>query len=205
MRGMLKVFAWCLLCFPLLAAAAPPKLVGNASFEIEVPDGYRDITEELRATGFPRPQIAFEAESIKLGFRPTVLVQLVPAYGGTLGDAWLCEQGADGIAAETGHVRTATIVEGPAGPTCQMHIVYPQAAALITELNGASESWLMICNYADGDRTAEGVCRDVLASFRPKSSFGRPDPEMLERERILDRVFVPFALLVYRLRRMFGL
>jgi len=48
-------------------------------------------------------------------------------------------------------------------------------------------SWLSRCRRTEGPlRTRRSMCRTALASFRPKSSFGLPYPEMLARQRRLD-------------------
>jgi len=71
----------------------------------------------VRAAGFPRPQIAFEAESIKLGFRPTVLAQSVPAYGGPLADAQKHVPNGAGLVQAEEQLRSA--LSGDAGTSTQ--------------------------------------------------------------------------------------
>lgn len=200
---MSRAFAGCLLVMSSLAAA-DPALVSNDRFAVMLPDGYHDITDALRTEGFPRPQLSLEANLITMGYRPTIMFQRAPVYGGSLGDTSLCAMAADGIASEDGGtLRAAVIVQGPVGPSCQMSIVYPQAAALITELNGASETWLMTCNHADGDHAAERTCRAVLASFHPAPAFGRPDPATQAVARVFARVLDPLAYQIRHLLRAF--
>jgi hypothetical protein len=69
---------------------------------------------------------------------------------------------------EKGTLKRASIIDGPVGKTCQIHLVAQKGVALITELNrpDGSETWLMTCNHADGDTVSEKICRATLAGFR---------------------------------------
>jgi hypothetical protein len=133
-----------------------------------LPDGYRDITGEIRAGGFPRKQVTIEALEETKGYLPTIVFQLAPIWGGTMGDLELCKSSANSIAGPEGKVRSASMIAGPSGKVCQMYIAAPQGVALITEVISYSETWLMTCNHADGDTAAERVCRSTLAAFKFK-------------------------------------
>jgi hypothetical protein len=72
----------------------------------------------------------------------------------------------------------------------------------MTEINGASETWLMTCNHAEGDLVADGVCRATLASLKLANDFGRPDPVLVQRlrwvHRYLDPVMIPLMRVFLR-------
>lgn len=72
----------------------------------------------------------------------------------------------------SGKPQSASIISGPLGKTCQIHIVAPAGVALITELNIMQEGglpkelWLMTCNHADGDNGAQRLCKETLAGLK---------------------------------------
>jgi hypothetical protein len=144
---------------------AAPKLFVGESFTFPIPEEYARASMEGAAPD--RHMVVFSASEAVRGYQPTITFQRAPIYGGTAGDAMVCTQTgasiADGVG---GKVTSAALIDGPSGKVCQMRIVAPEGVALITELSGSAETWLMTCNHADGDDGSERVCRMVLAGFR---------------------------------------
>jgi hypothetical protein len=146
-------------------ATADPSLVTTPRFTVPLPDGYADVSRQFHKPNF----VALEAKQPRLGYRPTIVFQQVPIAGGSMGDAATCTSTGKSMATGLkGQLKRAAIIPGPLGRTCQMHIVAPEGVALITELNFLlpPETWLMTCNHADGDTTAERVCKEALAGFK---------------------------------------
>jgi hypothetical protein len=123
----------------------------------------------MRARGFPRKQVTIEAVEETKDYRPTIVIQLAPVWGGYMGDAERCKWSAPHFAGDKGKVKSATIVAGPAGTkSCQIHVVTPDRVAIISELTSYTETWVMTCNHADGDAAAERVCRATFGAFKFK-------------------------------------
>jgi hypothetical protein len=182
-------FATCIVALLSPSARADPPTVGGDRFRFALPGGYAEITEQVRSQGFERPQLSIAARTSTRGFQPAIMFQRVPAYGGSLADPELCARAAARIAGEHTKVKSARIIRGPTGSTCQIQLVRDdRVAAVITELNGRSESWLMICNHADGDAVADKICRETWATVTPAPDFGVPDAAALPLQRLLDRV-----------------
>lgn len=175
MRMLVRALAgaWLVLVAPS-AVAQPPGIIDGESFTIPLPDGYRDITEQVRKAGFPRRQVSLQATEPNEDSQPTIVFQLAPIWGGTMGNLGVCKLSAKSFATDQGKVKSAAIIALPTGKVCQMHIVGTQGIALITELTSTTETWLMTCNHADGDVAAKKVCRATLAAFKFKPA--RPMP-----------------------------
>jgi len=151
------------------AAAEPaPRIIQNESFTFSLPAGYRDITNDPRSKAYQRKHVSVEAIAETMGYQPTITVLLAPIWGGSFGNAKACHDSAVNLAAPDGKVKSTAIIPGPRGTVCQMHTVFPGVVALTTELTSFTETWLMVCNHADGDLQAEKVCRATLASFKFK-------------------------------------
>jgi len=160
--------AWLVLAAS--SAAAAPPIVENESFTIPLPEGYRDITDQIRKAGFPRRQVSLQAIAPGKDDQPTIVFQLAPIWGGTMGNLGMCEISAKSFATAQGKVKSAEIISLPSGKVCQMHLLRPEGIALMTELTSTTETWLMTCNHADGDATAEKACRATLAGFKFKAA-----------------------------------
>jgi hypothetical protein len=181
---MARVFLVLGLVVSVAATAAPTasaRVVDAGSFAIQLPQGYADITQEIASAGFPRKQITLQAKAVVKGYQPTIVFQLAPIWGGTLGDLALCRKMAASFAGPTGRIKSVRLIDGPApsGRVCQLHIVLPTGVALMTELVSSTETWLMTCNHADGDADGERVCRETFAAFK----FKNPPCAARPRER----------------------
>lgn len=146
---------------------------------LPLPDGYTDVSAAF-ASELPRGAVVLRADRSSLGYVPTITVRKVPIPGGTFDDPSLCEQAGKGLVGggteatgTGGRLLRAAIIDGPVGKTCQIHLRAPQGIALITELHLPGNTpatprdiWLMTCNHADGDASAEATCRSTLAGFR---------------------------------------
>jgi hypothetical protein len=157
----------------------PSPIVETEHFALPLPEGYADATSELRKDA-PQLSMVLRAKTPSNGYRPTIVVRKVPIPGGSFADPSLCTQTGRGIVnggtdapGTGGTLLSASIVEGPLGKTCQIHLSAPDGIALITELPRPGNTpltpqdmWLMICNHADGDANAEAACRSALARFR---------------------------------------
>jgi hypothetical protein len=151
----------------LLAASsawAAPRMFTGDGFTFPFPDGYADISGKLRPDG--RGFVAL-SDQAKKGHEATIVFQRPPIAGGTMGDLELCKRTGEAVAGGArGKLLGARLISGPAGKSCQMEISAPEGHALITELNGPSATWLMTCNYGEGNARAEKACRATLAGFK---------------------------------------
>lgn len=165
------------LALHAMPAGAETERVRGTWFTFPMPAGYTDLTAVMRSTGFPREQIAVGvvSESGTIAGTRLILFQRLDIWGGNLGDPVLCRKSAPSVVSG-GTVKSASIIAGPAGPTCQIHVVSPEGVAILTELVGAKETWLMTCNHAEGDEQAEKNCRATLAALELAPAFGRPNP-----------------------------
>jgi hypothetical protein len=140
---------------------------------VPIPDGYEDTTSQLREDQQARHTVAMAARAPARGYLPTVVFQRTPAMARDQ-DAASCREAGEGVARggpdrdPPWTLRRATLVTSPVGVACQMDILAPQGVALITELDLPEETWLMTCNYADGDAAAEAVCKTTLGALRTK-------------------------------------
>jgi hypothetical protein len=156
-----------------------PAVIETRDFTLPFPEGYSDKTAELQKST-PHVAIALVASTRRMGHEPTIVVQKAPIPGGTFADPAICAQTGNGILkggtmtpGTGGTLKSAEIVDGPVGKTCQIHIVTREGVALITELyqpgntpSTPQDVWLLTCNYADGDALSEARCRSTLAGFR---------------------------------------
>lgn len=161
------------------AQVTPTRVIETEHFILPLPGGYADATSELR-TESPRLSVVLRASTMSNGYQPTIVVRRVPLPGGTFADPSACTQTGKGIVTggteepgTGGTLLSASIIDGPLGKACQIHVRAPEGIALITELykpgNTAlapKDVWLMICNHAYGDIDAEKSCRFALAGFR---------------------------------------
>jgi hypothetical protein len=164
---------------PSLGNTVPPRIVKTPDFTIPLFDGYADITADFQKDA---PQLAAVVAAGKLGdgYKATIVVQKAPLPGGTFADPVTCTQTGNGLITGgtvspgiKGILRSAAIVDGPTGKTCQINILAAEGVSLITELHEPGNTlltpndvWLMTCNYADGDQNSEATCRSTLAGFR---------------------------------------
>lgn len=144
-------------------------------FSVPIPVGYDDVTAEWGIDGVD----LVLAGSPHQDYRPTITLRKVPVPGGSFADPVECARTGRGLMQGgpedtpfEGTLRSAEIVDGPLGETCQVHLVATQGVALITELHDTANTptnpkpvWLMVCNHADGDDVAETVCRCVLSGI----------------------------------------
>jgi|KBSMisStaDraftv2_1062788.scaffolds.fasta_scaffold144828_2 hypothetical protein len=163
--------------------AAAPRIIENESFSFPIPAGYHDVTSDARLKDFSHKQVSVQADAATKGLLPLITVFLTPVWGGSLGDQKLCDVSATNMARDqNGKVRSATMVPGPRGTVCQIHLVSGEGVAtLITELTSFTETWGMMCQHADGDQQAEKVCRATLAGFKFKE---RGTPAKIELPHI---------------------
>lgn len=150
-------------------ATATPKVVTTKRFSFVLPEGYEDISSKFQKPDF----VALEAQRTSPGYSPTIVLQRVPVAGGSMGDPTICTSTGKSIASDVnGKLQSASIISGPLGKTCQIHIVAPSGVSLITELNVMQErglpkeTWLMTCNHADGDKIAQRLCKETLAALK---------------------------------------
>lgn len=153
------------------------KVVKTEELSLPLPDGYRDETAQLAKAG---TVLVFVATEPSKAHRPTITITKVPIPGGSFADSATCAQTGSGFVrggidepGTGGVLKSAAIIDGPVGRTCQIRLVAPEGVAVITELHRPANTpqspkdvWLMTCNYADGDDAADAVCRSTLAGFR---------------------------------------
>jgi len=158
-------------------SVAGAETITAGAFVVPVPDGYYDATAQV-----PKGNIVLvlAARESARGYLPTMTIQKVPIPGGSFDDAATCAQTGRGLVqggtespGTGGVLKSALIIDGPLGKTCQVHLVAPVGVAIITELHRPGNTpltpqdiWLMTCNHADGDDTAEAVCRHTLSGIR---------------------------------------
>lgn len=159
------------------SAKARAALVEAKDFTLPIPAGYRDASSEYANE---RILVVLTANGPKNGYDTTITVQKVPIPGGSFDDPEECIRTGHGLVSggtdapgTGGTLKSADIIAGPVGKTCQIQLVAPQGVAIVTELHQPGntpstpkEIWLMTCNHSDGDEVAESVCRFVLAGFR---------------------------------------
>lgn len=160
-------------------APAPARVIATSDFRLPLPDGYDDATAELRASA---PQLAavLAVKKPTGGYQATIAVQKARIPGGSFADPATCARTGQGLMTGgtvapgiQGTLKSTAIIDGPVGKACQIHLVTPEGASLITELHepGNTEAtpkdvWLLTCNHEDGDQHAEAICRSTLAGFR---------------------------------------
>ena len=146
-------------------------------FIMPLPPRYYDATAQVPKG---RIALAFVATEPRRGYQPSITIQKAPLPGGSLDDPDTCARTGRGIIAggteapgTGGVLKSARIIDGPVGRTCQIHLVGPDGVAIITELHRPGNTlvtpqdiWLMTCNHADGDDIAESICRSTLSAFR---------------------------------------
>jgi hypothetical protein len=164
------------------ASAAPTFSVPTAwaeasEFTLPIPTGYRNATTEFPGAEF---DVVLARNAARDSSQSTIVVRRVPIPGGSFDDPKECEQTGRGLisggtdsAGTSGTLKSAQIIDGPVGKTCQIHLVAPQGVAILTELHRPGNSpstpkdiWLMTCNHVDGDAAAESACRFALSGFR---------------------------------------
>ena len=153
------------------------KVVKTEELSLPLPHGYRDKTAQLSKAG---TVLVFVATVSSDSYRPTITLVKVPIPGGSFADSATCAQTGSGLVrggtdgpGTGGVLKSAAIIDGPVGRTCQIHLVAPEGIAVITELHRPANTpqspkdvWLMTCNYANGNDAAEAACRSTLAGFR---------------------------------------
>ena len=149
----------------------------TSDFRLPIPAGYRNATAEFPDAAF---SVVIAKNEAAERYRSTIVLRRVPIPGGSFDEPSACEQTGRGLVlggtdepGTGGMLKSAQIIDGPVGKTCQIHLIAPQGVALLTELHrpGNSRSspkdiWLMTCNYVDGDALAESMCRFALSGFR---------------------------------------
>ena len=157
----------------------PARVIKTADFTLPLPDGYDDISADIQKNA-PQFATAFAASKLGGGYKATITVEKVPIPGGSFADPATCAQTGNGLMAGgtkspgiKGTLKSAAIIDGPVGKTCQIHLLAPEGISLITELHKPGNTWLtpkdvwlMTCNHADGDQGSEAICRSTLAGFR---------------------------------------
>jgi hypothetical protein len=135
------------------------------------------MSAELATNGLV---LVFLAKERRAGYQASIAIRKIAIPGGSFADPLTCLETGRGLvlggseAPPTGGtLKSAEIIDGPLGKTCQIHLAAEEGVALITELHRPGNSpqtpqaiWLMTCNHADGDAAAEATCRSTLASFR---------------------------------------
>jgi hypothetical protein len=153
------------------------EIVNTGELSLPLPEGYRDETANFSKDGIV---LIFAANESGKAYRPTITILKVPIPGGSFADPATCAQtgsglvrGGTGAPGTGGVLKSAAIIDGPVGKTCQIRLVAPEGVAVITELHRSANTpqspkdvWLMTCNHADGDDAAEATCRSTLAHFR---------------------------------------
>jgi hypothetical protein len=161
------------------ASTEAPRTIETADFVLPLPDGYDDASAVFRQRA-PRLSVVLQARTSFHDYQPTIVVQKAPIPGGSFDDPSECTRTGKGLITggteapgTGGELLSAAIIEGPVGKTCQIHLRAPEGMALITELHRPGNTvltpkdiWLMTCNHADGDGSAEATCRSTLAGFR---------------------------------------
>lgn len=159
--------------------AGQPQTIQRKDFALPMPAGYADVSAALQEKA-PHLLVVLQADEIRGGYRPTIVVRKAPIAGGSFADPSTCSQTGNGLVTggteapgTGGTLVSAEIIDGPLGRTCQIQVRAPEGVALITELHRPGNTpltpqdlWLMICNHADGDKSAEARCRSTLAGFR---------------------------------------
>ena len=154
----------------------PAGVFETADLSLSLPDGYQDRTAETRASHIVLALVKNEPK----GYSPSITILKAPIPGGSFADPAECSRTGHGFVTGgtegpglDGVLKSAQIIDGPTGKTCQIHLVASQGVAIITELNRAPNTpvspkdiWLMVCNHAEGDAAAEATCRATLAGFR---------------------------------------
>jgi hypothetical protein len=158
-----------------------PHTVETEDFALPLPDGYADVSADFHKEPLPLAVVLRARASTQgNGYPPTIVVWKVPLPGGSFDDPSTCARTGRGfITGGTeapgtgGTLLSAAIIDGPVGKTCQIHLRAKEGIALMTELHMPGNTpltpkdiWLMTCNYADGDESAEATCRSTLAGFR---------------------------------------
>ena len=157
----------------------PPVLprITTSDFSLPIPDGYDNLSAFLAKGTII---VALGARQGKLGYQSTISVIKAPIPGGSYADPTTCTQTGHGLieggteaAGTGGTLKSAQVIDGPVGRGCQIHIVAPEGAALITELHlphntpsTPKDIWLLVCNHASGDLQAEATCRTTLMGFQ---------------------------------------
>ncbi|MDQ3337130.1 MAG: hypothetical protein M4D80_18365 [Myxococcota bacterium] len=164
---------------PSPKSAVPARVITTADFTLLLPDGYDDVTADIQKNA-PQYAAAFAVSKSSGGYKATIVVQKVPIPGGSFADPASCAQTGNGLMTGgtespgiNGTLKSATIIDGPVGKACQIHLLAPEGISLITELHKPGNTlltpkdvWLMTCNHADGDQSSESTCRSTLAAFR---------------------------------------
>jgi len=155
-------------------------------FTLPIPDGYRNATAEFPGAGFSvvlakNEETELDENEETERYRSAIVIRKVSIPGGSFDEPTECAQTGRGLVqggmfdqSGDGYIlKSAQIIDGPVGRTCQIHLIAPQGVALITELHrpGNSRSapkgiWLMTCNHVDGDDLAESACRFALSGFQ---------------------------------------
>lgn len=164
---------------PLPSKVVEIKVVETEYFMLPLPKGYDNVSATFQKDA-PHLSVVFTANKMIDGYQPTITVQKAPIPGGSFADPTTCAQTGNGLMTGgteapgiEGTLKSATIIDGPVGKTCQIHLLAPEGIALITELHRPGNTpttphdvWLMTCNHADGDKNSEAICRSTLSDFR---------------------------------------
>ena len=156
-----------------------PHAIETEDFALPLPDGYADVSSGLQMEA-PHLAVVLRASTSTNGYTPTIVVRKVYLSGGAFDDPSTCARTGRGLVTggteapgTGGTLLSAAIIDGPVGKACQIHLSAPRGIALITELHRPGNTpltpkdiWLMTCNYADGDESADATCRSTLAGFR---------------------------------------
>lgn len=104
---------------------SPARTVAIEDIELPLPDGYEDRSADFRDDG-PAASIVLDATQLRLGYRPSIVVQKV-LPGGSFADPATCRATGEGLirggtlgGGMAGTLLGATIVDGPTGKACQI-------------------------------------------------------------------------------------
>jgi hypothetical protein len=158
-----------LLLILVSSVQAEPRVAKGPRFTVEIPAGY--VEEKGFSQGTDVALVAKDAEG-----RVNRVITFVrtPTPGGFWvdGDPALCMGLANSAAKPDGKVKSAKIIGSPVGLTCQVQVAKQGIDAVMTVLTwpgGAewlNETWLMVCNFPEGDAASEKTCRALLAAFK---------------------------------------
>lgn len=162
-----------------IANAAAKRSVTTAEVELPVPEGYEDITANMQKE-IPEVAVALSAKPEAGRAVGTVIVlQKAPLPTGAIDEAACAERaktvvfGAPAPAGSQAKLRGTKVVTWFAGRACEIEFISPEGGATIaTELydrdttgEPSRDSWLLICQYDDGDDRAVAVCRSTRAAL----------------------------------------
>ncbi len=148
-----------------------PATIAGKSFTLPVPDGYGDVTVQLKKM---RPDVkdvvAIASHTTHGGARANIVI--VPTNNNDdldLADPKQCALGAQDMLQQHkgGKSKSSAIVDGPTGKTCQISILADSGIVTVfTVLRGPKDSWMMTCTFGEGDADAWKVCQATVTQVK---------------------------------------